>query len=113
MHAKKDGIGSHAVVPHARWLAARRALLAEEKKFTRQRDRLSQRRRDLPWERVGNDYVFEAEGGKASLADLFEGRSQLVVYHFMFNPGGRRGARTARSGPTTSTASTRTSGSAT
>jgi predicted dithiol-disulfide oxidoreductase (DUF899 family) len=82
---------THAVVPHARWLAARRALLAEEKKFTRLRDRLSQRRRDLPWERVEKDYVFDTDWGKVSLAGLFEGRSQLVIYHFMFDPRWKEG----------------------
>jgi predicted dithiol-disulfide oxidoreductase (DUF899 family) len=87
---KKD-IESHKVVPHARWLAARRRLLAEEKAFTRLRDRLSQRRRDLPWERVEKDYVFDADGGRKSLADLFAGRSQLVIYHFMFDPRWKEG----------------------
>jgi predicted dithiol-disulfide oxidoreductase (DUF899 family) len=91
MPKTKNKARSHAVVPHARWLSARKRLLAEEKKFTRLRDRLSQRRRDLPWERVEKDYVFDAEGGKESLADLFAGRSQLVVYHFMFDPRWKEG----------------------
>jgi len=76
----------HSVVGHEEWLEARKRLLAEEKEFTRARDRLSQRRRDLPWERVEKNYAFDGPRGKASLADLFDGRSQLIVYHFMFDP---------------------------
>jgi predicted dithiol-disulfide oxidoreductase (DUF899 family) len=76
----------HQVVSHEEWVAARKKHLAEEKEFTRQRDRLSQARRDLPWEVVEKDYVFEGEGGRATLTDLFDGRGQLVIYHAMFNP---------------------------
>ena len=76
----------HRVVSHEEWLAARRALLAEEKEFTRLRDAFSRRRRELPWERVDKQYTFEGPRGRASLADLFEGRGQLVIYHAMFNP---------------------------
>jgi predicted dithiol-disulfide oxidoreductase (DUF899 family) len=76
----------HPVVSHEEWLAARKQLLAEEKEFTRLRDRLSQRRRDLPWEAVGKEYVFEGPNGRQTLAELFDGRSQLVVYHAMFDP---------------------------
>jgi predicted dithiol-disulfide oxidoreductase (DUF899 family) len=76
----------HTVVTADQWLEARRALLAEEKEFTRLRDRLSQRRRELPWERVDKEYVFDTPSGRRSLADLFGPRSQLVVYHFMFDP---------------------------
>jgi predicted dithiol-disulfide oxidoreductase (DUF899 family) len=76
----------HGVVGHEEWIEARKRLLAEEKEFTRARDRLSQRRRDLPWERVEKNYVFDGPREKASLADLFDGRSQLIVYHFMFDP---------------------------
>jgi predicted dithiol-disulfide oxidoreductase (DUF899 family) len=74
------------VVSRAEWLAARKRLLAKEKEFTRERDRLSAERRALPWERVDKDYVFERAAGKASLGDLFDGKSQLIVYHFMFDP---------------------------
>jgi len=77
---------NHPIVSREEWIAARRRLLAEEKEFTRLRDRLSQRRRDLPWVRVDKPYVFEGPDGKATLAQLFAGRSQLVVYHFMFAP---------------------------
>ena len=77
---------SHAVVSHEEWLAARKQLLAEEKEFTRFRDRLSARRRALPWVKVETPYVFDGPDGAVTLADLFEGRSQLIVKHFMFGP---------------------------
>ena len=76
----------HPVVPHDEWVAARTELLAKEKEFTLRRDELSRNRRDLPWEKVEKDYVFDGPNGKESLRDLFDGRSQLVVYHFMFPP---------------------------
>jgi predicted dithiol-disulfide oxidoreductase (DUF899 family) len=76
----------HTVVSHAEWVEARKRHLAEEKKFTRLRDQLSQARRDLPWERVEKDYVFDGPAGRKTLAELFGGRGQLVVYHAMFNP---------------------------
>ena len=79
-------INHHPVVSHEEWLAARKQLLVEEKEFTRLRDRLSQRRRDLPWEAVDKEYVFEGPHGRQTLAELFDGRSQLVVYHAMFDP---------------------------
>jgi predicted dithiol-disulfide oxidoreductase (DUF899 family) len=81
-----SNITHHTVVSHEEWLAARQQVLAEEKEFTRLRDRLSQRRRDLPWEAVDKEYVFEGPNGRQSLADLFDGRGQLVVYHAMFDP---------------------------
>jgi predicted dithiol-disulfide oxidoreductase (DUF899 family) len=74
------------VVSQKEWLAARRELLREEKEFTRLRDRLSQKRRDLPWVRVDKPYVFEGPNGQETLPQLFGGRSQLVVYHFMYGP---------------------------
>lgn len=76
----------HAVVSPEEWLAARKALLVKEKEFTRQRDDLSRQRRDLPWVKVNETYAFDGPRGHETLADLFEGRSQLVVYHFMFGP---------------------------
>src|ERR1700676_4448072 len=76
----------HKIVSHQDWMTARQSLLAKEKEFTRLRDELSQTRRDLPWEPVTKEYVFEGANGKESLSDLFAGRSQLVVYHFMFGP---------------------------
>jgi predicted dithiol-disulfide oxidoreductase (DUF899 family) len=79
-------MSNHDVVSHEEWIAARTAFLAREKEFTRMRDELSAERRALPWERVEKEYVFEGANGPRSLADLFDGRSQLVVYHFMFPP---------------------------
>jgi len=77
----------HAVVSREEWLAARRALLAREKEATRLRDKLNAERLALPWVKVEKSYVFDTPGGKKSLADLFAGRSQLIVYHFMLGPG--------------------------
>lgn len=74
------------VASRSEWLEARRALLAAEKAFTQQRDALSAKRRAMPWVKVDKDYVFDAPAGPISLAELFAGRSQLVVYHFMFAP---------------------------
>ncbi len=76
----------HKVVAKDEWIAARKQLLAKEKEFTRLRDQLSEQRRALPWERVEKDYVFEGPKGKESLVQVFDGRSQLAVYHFMFAP---------------------------
>lgn len=76
----------HQIVSQEQWIAARKALLAREKEFTHARDALSQARRDLPWVKVTKDYVFQTPEGKKSLAELFDGRSQLIVYHFMFAP---------------------------
>jgi len=83
----------HRVVPHEEWIEARKRFLAEEKDFTRARDRLSARRRELPWERVEKNYVFDGPDGKETLTDLFAGRSQLIVYHFMFDPGWDAGCK--------------------
>ena len=77
---------NHVVVSTSQWLEARKQLLKKEKEFTRLRDELSQQRRDLPWEAVDKHYVFEGPNGKQTLAELFDGRSQLVIYHFMFGP---------------------------
>jgi predicted dithiol-disulfide oxidoreductase (DUF899 family) len=77
---------THEVVPHEAWVEARTTLLAEEKEFTRRRDELSRRRRELPWEEVETEYTFDGPDGKESLSDLFAGRGQLIVYHFMFDP---------------------------
>ncbi len=83
----------HAVVSQDDWLRARTQLLTEEKEFTRLRDRLSQRRRDLPWVKVDKPYVFDGPDGPETLAELFEGRRQLIVYHFMFDPEWEAGCR--------------------
>jgi predicted dithiol-disulfide oxidoreductase (DUF899 family) len=77
----------HKIVSHDEWIAARKAYLVEEKAFTRARDALSEKRRQLPWEKVEKKYVFDGPGGKQTLADLFGGKSQLIVYHFMLGPG--------------------------
>ncbi|MGN6525844.1 MAG: DUF899 domain-containing protein [Burkholderiaceae bacterium] len=77
----------HAVVPHARWVEARRALLAREKALQRQSDQLARERQALPWERVEKVYVFETAAGPRRLGELFDGRSQLIVQHVMFAPG--------------------------
>lgn len=76
----------HKVVSRDDWLAARKEHLAKEKEFTRLRDQLSQERRALPWAKVETEYVFDGPNGKETLADLFEGRDQLMIYHFMYGP---------------------------
>jgi predicted dithiol-disulfide oxidoreductase (DUF899 family) len=75
-----------SVVSRDEWLTARKELLAKEKQLTRQRDALNAERRQLPWVKVDKIYVFEGPNGKETLADLFESRGQLIVYHFMFGP---------------------------
>lgn len=89
-----EGMNKHA---HARtkeeWIEARRQLLAREKEFTRQRDQLSEQRRSLPWLALDKKYTFESAGGPVALDALFEGRSQLVVYHFMFGPDWDEGCK--------------------
>ena len=82
---------NHKVVSRDAWLAARDEHLAKEKDFTRLRDQLSQERRDLPWVRVDDQYVFDGPKGEESLSELFEGRNQLIVYHFMFHPSWSEG----------------------
>lgn len=77
---------NHKTGTREEWLAARLKLLEAEKELTRRGDELAKQRQDLPWVRLDKDYQFETDGGKASLADLFRGRSQLLVYHFMFGP---------------------------
>ena len=79
-------MSDHRVVTPEHWLEARKRLLAKEKEFTRLRDELSRARRELPWVRVTKQYRFDGPAGKETLEQLFEGRSQLVVYHFMFAP---------------------------
>jgi predicted dithiol-disulfide oxidoreductase (DUF899 family) len=77
----------HKIVSREEWIEARKALLAKEKELTRLRDRLSAERRELPWVRIDKAYVFDGPNGKETLGDLFAGRSQLVVKHFMLGPG--------------------------
>jgi predicted dithiol-disulfide oxidoreductase (DUF899 family) len=81
----------HKIVSQDEWLKARKTLLAKEKQFTKARDELGQQRRDLPWVKVDKPYVFDGPNGKETLADLFGGKSQLIVYHFMLGPGWKAG----------------------
>ncbi len=81
----------HKIVSRDEWLVARKAHLAEEKAFTRARDALSRKRRELPWEKVEKTYVFDGPNGKETLADLFDKNSQLIVYHFMLGPDWEEG----------------------
>lgn len=83
----------HRIVSREEWIAARKELLEKEKAFTRERDRLSAERRALPWVRVEKEYVFDGPDGRETLADLFDGRSQLIVYHFMFDPDWEAGCK--------------------
>jgi predicted dithiol-disulfide oxidoreductase (DUF899 family) len=81
------------IVSRDEWLAARKQHLSKEKEFTRLRDKLSAERRELPWVKVEKNYVFDGPKGKETLADLFDGRSQLIVYHFMFGPEWEEGCK--------------------
>jgi predicted dithiol-disulfide oxidoreductase (DUF899 family) len=81
----------HRIVSQEEWTAARKAHLAEEKAFTKARDALRKKRYELPWVRVDKNYVFDGPNGKQTLADLFGGKSQLIVYHFMLGPGWEAG----------------------
>jgi len=81
----------HPVMSRAEWLLARQRLLQQEKAFTQQRDQLSQARRALPWVTIEKDYLFDSPSGQETLSDLFDGRSQLLVYHFMFGPDWEEG----------------------
>jgi predicted dithiol-disulfide oxidoreductase (DUF899 family) len=81
------------IISQEEWLVARQALLAEEKAFTRARDELSARRRRMPWVKIDRAYVFQGPDGAQSLADLFAGRGQLIVYHFMLGPDWQEGCK--------------------
>jgi len=82
---------THRIVSHQEWMDASRALLAKEKQFTQLREEMARERRALPWEKVDKEYVFEAPEGRVTLADLFAGRDQLIVQHFMFGPDWNEG----------------------
>jgi predicted dithiol-disulfide oxidoreductase (DUF899 family) len=84
-------MSDHKVVSSKEWIEARKALLVKEKELTRARDALSRERRELPWMTVDKEYELEGPNGKQTLADLFDGRSQLIVYHFMFDPSWQAG----------------------
>jgi predicted dithiol-disulfide oxidoreductase (DUF899 family) len=81
------------VVSRAEWLVARKDLLTREKELTQLRDEVSRHRRELPWVKVEKEYVFDGPNGRKRLADLFDGRSQLIVYHFMLGPGWEEGCK--------------------
>jgi predicted dithiol-disulfide oxidoreductase (DUF899 family) len=85
------GIENRKVVSEKEWLVARKQLLVKEKKFSKLRDQLNLQRRKLPWVKVEKEYVFDGPTGKVTLADLFCGKSQLIIYHFMFGPGWKEG----------------------
>ena len=87
----RNRILEHSIVSQEKWLQLRKELLIKEKELTRLRDRLNAERRELPWVRVEKNYLFDAPGGKVSLKELFAGRSQLVIYHFMFGPDWNEG----------------------
>src|SRR5437868_11782554 len=84
-------VAKHKTGTREQWLAARRKLLKEEKELTRHSDELARQRQELPWVRIEKEYRFETDEGSASLADLFRGRSQLIIYHFMFGPDYKAG----------------------
>ena len=84
-------VKNHKIVSHEEWITARRELLQREKDSVRQLDQLSADRRNLPWVKIEKNYVFESTSGRVKLADLFAGRSQLVIYHFMFGPDWQEG----------------------
>jgi len=84
-------MAKHKIVPRKDWITARKKLLVEEKKFSRLREKLSEKRRQLPWVKVEKNYSFDGPQGQETLSDLFGKRSQLVVYHFMFGPGWKQG----------------------
>ena len=83
----------HTVVPHAEWVAARKKLLEKEKEFSKLRDELTRLRQDLPWEKVEKEYTFDGPHGSETLASLFGDKSQLIVYHFMFDPEWTEGCK--------------------
>jgi predicted dithiol-disulfide oxidoreductase (DUF899 family) len=85
------GIQNRKVVSQKEWLVARKRLLAKEKRLSKIRDELNSERRRLPWVKIEKEYVFEGPGGKLKLGDLFDGKSQLLIYHFMFGPGWKEG----------------------
>lgn len=93
MTTAEANIAGHQVTSREEWLKVRIALLAKEKELTRQRAELARQRRELPWVKVESDYVFDAPAGKVTLGELFDGRSQLIVYHFMFDPQWSQGCK--------------------
>src|SRR5437879_8394911 len=91
INQERRAMTKHMTGTREKWLAARLELLKAEKELTRRSDELARRRQELPWVRVDKEYRFETDEGSASLKDLFQGRSQLLVYHFMFGPDYKAG----------------------
>src|SRR3989475_9855638 len=91
---ERRAMTKHKTGTHEQWLAARLELLKAEKDLTRKSDELARRRQELPWVRIDKKYTFDTDQGSASLADLFRGRSQLLVYHYMFGPDYTAGCAT-------------------
>lgn len=89
--AQTPGLKGHKVVSQQEWIAARQELLRKEKEFTKQRDAMSAAIRDLPWVKVEKNYTFDGAEGKVTLSELFDGKSQLIVYHFMYAPDWEEG----------------------
>src|SRR5438270_4846084 len=90
---KADQMNYPRIVSEAEWLVARKDLLTRERELTRLRDELTRHRRELPWVKIDKEYVFDGPDGKETLSDLFDGRSQLIVYHFMLGPGWEEGCK--------------------
>jgi predicted dithiol-disulfide oxidoreductase (DUF899 family) len=88
---KERVLDNHKIVSQSEWMESRKDLLTKEKEFTILRDQLNQKRRDLPWVQVDKEYVFDGPTGKQTLSELFDGRSQLIVYHFMYDPSWNAG----------------------
>ncbi len=84
-------MSNHKKGTREEWLKARKELLKDEKELTRRSDELTKKRQELPWVKINKEYQFKTDNGKASLADLFQGRSQLLIYHFMFGPDYKAG----------------------
>src|SRR5216110_1598779 len=93
LETDKSEINPAKVVSEAEWLVARKDLLTREKELTRLRDEVTRHRRELPWVKIDKEYVFDGPNGKETLADLFDGHSQLIVYHFMLGPGWEEGCK--------------------
>ncbi len=93
MEVETKQLNEPRVISEAEWLVARKDLLTREKELTRLRDELSRHRRELPWVKINKEYVFDGPDGREKLADLFDGRSQLIVYHFMLGPGWEEGCK--------------------
>ena len=91
LETDKSEVNASKVVSEAEWLVARKDLLTREKELTRLRDEVSRHRRELPWVKVKKQYVFDGPNGQETLTDLFDSRSQLIVYHFMFGPDWEEG----------------------